>query len=208
MIPESGKGMKLLKKFRAVMCFFIAYICIVAFSLAATNRAPVRNNESLILTDYSNGFEIENIPYGNHSLSMTIKDRYVLHAPVSFMSGESFHIKYEASLAGAAEAQVTTDLSAGEYDMSACSFDVALKEGDNVVEGDLVFEGVNHPESGEINIYTNTPGVEITVTKPQFTRVEKNKVGYLACTALALAVIFLVIGIVLLLIDVLCIFKK
>ncbi len=189
------------RKFRMTVCFFIAYFCLVAFSLAATNRAPVRNNESLILTDFSTGMEIENIPYGNHSFKSTLKDNYVLHAPVSFMSGESFHVKFNATLEGASEAEIVTDLSAGEFDMTPASFTTVLKEGENEVEGDVQFDGLEHPPTGEINIYSITPGATITITKPNFVRVESVRVGYLAYAALALTLLFLMIGLVMLVID-------
>ncbi len=195
--------MKLVKKrkFRVAVCYFIAYLCLVAFSLAASNRAPVRNNESMILTDFANGMEIENVPYGNHSFKMTIKDGYVMHAPVSLMSGESFHIKFKAQLDGVDEAEIVTDLSAGEYDMSACMFSSSLKNGENEIEGDLVFDGIEHPATAEINVYTTTPGAEITITKPKFTRIEAVRVGYLAYTALGLTFLFLLIGTVMLVKD-------
>ncbi|WP_026664678.1 hypothetical protein [Butyrivibrio sp. FC2001] len=189
------------RKFRLAICFLVSYLSLVAFSLASTNRAPVRNNESLILTDFSTGFEIENIPYGNYSFESVLKDNLVLHAPVSFMSGESFHVKFEASLSGVPEAEVVTDLSAGEYDMSACSFTSVLHEGENVVEGDLFFDNIEHPASGEINIYSITKGAEITITKPHFSRIENKRVGFLAYTALTISAVFFILGVVMLIKD-------
>ncbi len=185
-----------------VLCFFVAYISLIAFSLAATNRAPVRNNESLILTDFSNGDEIENVPYGNHSFRSVLKENYVLHVPVSFMSGESFHVKYKATLLNASKAEIITSLAAGEYDMSSCSFTTVLDEGENLIEGDLYFDGINHPQTGEIYIYSVDPGIEIAITKPDFRRVEDKRIGYLAYTALGLTVVFLFMGIITLIIDI------
>ena len=100
--------MKLLKKrkFKMAVSFFIAYAFLVAFSLAASNRAPVRNNESMIITDYNTGVELNNIPYGNHSFKTSIKDSIVLHAPVSLMSGQSFHVKYKATLENVSKAEI------------------------------------------------------------------------------------------------------
>ncbi|MBE5842684.1 MAG: hypothetical protein E7302_00735 [Butyrivibrio sp.] len=189
------------RKFRVAVCYFIAYLCLVAFSLGASNRAPIRNNESLILTDYVNGMEIENVPYGNHSLSMALKDNYVLHAPASLMSGEGFHIKLNADLQGVPEAEVIVGLSANGYDLSACSFSTSIKEGENEIEGELVYEGVNHPQTAEISVYSTTPGAEITVTKPKFTRMERVRVGHLAYTALAATIFFAGLGTIMLIID-------
>lgn len=182
------------RKFRVAVCYFIAYISLVAFSLAASNRAPVRNNESLILTDFANGMEIENVPYGNHSFKMVLKDGYVMHAPVSLMSGESFHIKLKAQLDGVDEAEIVTDLSAGNYDLSGCSFSSVIKNGENEIEGNLVFDGIDHPATAEINVYTTTPGAQITITKPKFTRIEAVRVGYLAYIALTITLVFFIIG--------------
>ncbi|WP_156036134.1 hypothetical protein [Butyrivibrio sp. AE3004] len=189
------------RKFRILICFFIAYLCLVAFSLAATNRAPVRNNESLILTDFASGQEIEDIPYGNHSFRMTIAGSDVIHAPVNLMSGESFHVKFRARLEGVSEAEVVSNLSSGEYDIPICFFSAELVEGDNEIEGDLFFDGVAHPPVAEINIYTTTPGAEITITKPKFIRTESVRIGYLAYTALTLAFVFLVLGCIMLFLD-------
>ena len=178
-----------------VLSFFCAYVFLVAFCLAASNRAPVRNNESLIITDYSTGVELDNIPYGNHSFKTSVKDSVVLHAPVSLMSGQSFHVKFIAVPEDAAGGRVTADLSAPGYDLSACSFSADIHEGKNIVEGDLLFDGVNHPPTAEINIYSSTPGVEITIMKPSFKRVEDVQVGYLAYAALVLFIIFMCLGI-------------
>ncbi|SDB18838.1 hypothetical protein [Butyrivibrio sp. INlla16] len=195
--------MKLLKKrkFRMALYFLFGYLSLVAFSLAASNRAPIRNNESMIITDYRTGVELETIPYGNHSFKAAVKDSIVLHAPVSLMSGQSFHVKYRAILEGETEAKVTADLSAPGYDLSSCSFTTDIKEGKNMVEGDLVFDGVNHPQTAEINIYSSTPGVEITIAKPHFTRTEEIRVGYLAYTALIMTFIFMALGAILLIRD-------
>lgn len=178
------------------LSFLIAYAFLVAFGLAASNRAPVRNNESLIITDYSTGVEINNIPYGNHSFKTTIKDSIVLHAPVSLMSGQSFHVKFKATLEDAKEARVAADLSAPGYDMSACSFYADITEGENIVEGDLVFDGVAHPQTAELNIFSLTPGVEMTIAGPHFSRIEEVRIGYLAYTALVFFIVFLCLGIV------------
>ena len=189
------------RKFRILVCYFVAYLCLVAFSLAATNRAPVRNNESMILTDFSTGQELDIVPYGNHSFKMVISDNKVMHAPVNLMSGESFHVKVKAELEGVPEAEMTVDLSADEFDMTSCSFKTVIHEGENEIEGELVFDGVQHPPIAELNVYTTTPGAVVTITKPNFTRIESVKVGYLAYIALALTAFFVALGTIMLVLD-------
>ena len=48
-------------------------------------------NKSMILTDYVTGEELQTLPYGNKSFSMTVFGDRVIHAPVSLMLSEISH---------------------------------------------------------------------------------------------------------------------
>lgn len=189
------------RKFRMVVCAFIAYLALVAFCLAYNTEAPVRGNQSMILTDYATGEELQTLPYGNKSFSMTAFGTRVIHAPVSLMTGQGFKAKFNVTLEGVTDANVCVDLCTTDFDPKECQFDVAVHEGENEVSGEFYFDGVNHPAAAEFRIFTNTEDAQITVTKLKISRIENNRLGHWGYLSLGVMFIFLGATIVLFVLD-------
>ncbi|SEM26390.1 hypothetical protein SAMN04487770_13121 [Butyrivibrio sp. ob235] len=189
------------RKFRMVVCAFIAYLALVAFCLAYSSDAPVRGNQSMILSDYVTGEELQTLPYGNKSFSMTAFGSRIIHAPVSLMSGEGFKTKFKVTLEGASEANLIVDLFSEGFDLKDCEFETTIHEGENEVEGEIYFEGVGHPQTSEFRIFTDTEGAQFTVTKLRITRIEKQRVGHWGYLCLGVMFVFLAATVVLYVLD-------
>ncbi|MBE5845315.1 MAG: hypothetical protein E7302_14275 [Butyrivibrio sp.] len=189
------------RKFRMVVCAFIAYLALVGFCLAYSTEAPVRGNKSMILTDYATGEELGTLPYGNRSFSMTCFGTRVIHAPVSLMSGQGFKVKFNATIEGAPDAIVCVDLCTTDFDPEECEFDTHVVEGENEVSGEIYFENVNHPVASELRIFTSTEGAQLTVTKLRLDRIENQRVGHWGYMCLAVMFVFLAATIVLFVLD-------
>ncbi|WP_155832006.1 hypothetical protein [Butyrivibrio sp. WCD2001] len=189
------------RKFRMVVCAFIAYLALVGFCLAYSTDAPVRGNKSMILTDYATGEELQTLPYGNRGFRMTAFGTRVIHAPVSLMSGQGFKAKFIAELEGVSAANVCVDIATTGFDPEECQFDTVIHEGENEVQGEFYFDGVNHPAAAEFRIFTNTEGAQLTVTKLHISRIENNRVGHWGYLCLGVMAIFLAATVVLYVLD-------
>ena len=189
------------RKFRMVVCGFIAYLALVGFCLAYSTEAPVRGNKSMILTDYVTGEELQTLPYGNRSFNMTVFGNRVIHAPVSLMSGQGFKAKFKAELEGTADADLKVDLYADGFDLEDCEFGTILHEGENEVEGEIYFEGKKYPPTCEFRIFTETEGAQVTVKKLHITRIENKRVGHWGYLCLGVMIIFLCATLVLFIND-------